>query len=156
MANNPGKSATFQYRHWAGTLWTARLQNVSTQISGPLGVKTTIDPDFHHVPAPGQAGTVEHDDAWLQYLTSDGVHWACKCHSHTGDGNVVSFTFEHFRAPDMDNADHESSDLNFQAWDGSSWYATCPNVGPIPDGQSVAVLFNLSKDAKFLAKDAKA
>jgi hypothetical protein len=139
MGMAPGKQAAIEYRNWDNTPWTATLQNVSTQISGPFG-KSTIDPDFHHV-GPGNV----HDAKWIHYFAWNGGHWASQCHSHTGGDGRISFTFEHFRQEDLDHSDHEDATIGFIGWDGTLWLANAPDVGPIPDGQSAQVLFNLEK-----------
>jgi len=137
---NPGQSRTIEYVHWSGQQWTASLQDVYTQINGPFGIRTTIDPDFHHV------GLDTHDDEWIQYTAWDGQQWASKCHSHTDalDGSV-NFTFEHFKRADLDNADHEDGTIGFVAWDGSHWLASAPKIGAIPEGQASTVFFNLER-----------
>jgi len=143
VSMTPGKSKTIEYTTWNGKNYTASLQDVSTRVTfgiGGVGVKTTIDPDFHHV---GPNDT--HDDKWIQYIAWNGENWASQCHSHTDpiDGGV-SFSFEHFRFGATDS-DHEDGTITFIAWDGSHWLLSAPPIGSIPDGGSTPVYFNLEK-----------
>jgi len=141
MTMQNGPSDAIQYTNWDGTQWTASLQNVSAQVNVGGLAMTVIDPDFHHVGFQNQ-----HDDEWIHYIAWDGRHFASKCHSHLDQASgTVTFTFEHFKEPDLDHADHEDDTIGFIAWDGSHWLANAPPVGPLQSSGSLHVKFNLVK-----------
>jgi hypothetical protein len=137
----PGKSKIIQILQWDHLHWTASLKNVSSRVSVEGRNTLTSDPDFHLVgPDPS---TNAHDDAKLEYIGWDNEKWQSKCVTHTAvRSGIISFTFEHYKEGEstMDHSDHA---LNFIAWDGTPWIATVPAIGPMPDGKTLEVFFDL-------------
>lgn len=139
--NKEGNSPTIEYQHWTGQKWIASLQDARIQFEVE-GIKSTIDPDFHHV---RQDGYNPHDDQWIQYVTSNGSKWASKCHSHGGIGDLVTFSFEHFHSNDLDNADHEDKTIIFKDWAGGNWQLSLPDVDLTDRKPYAKSIFHLKK-----------
>ena len=127
---------SIQYVNWDGSLWTATLQDVSVEIGIGGIVVAVIDPDFHHVSKDG--GGNEHDDKWMHYVADNGQHWACQCHAHNQDDSV-SLTFEHFRADNLDDSDHEDHNIRFHTWDGTCRQGTLNRIAMPTQGHGVPV-----------------
>jgi hypothetical protein len=142
MPNTPGPSTYIEYMTWDNQPWKAKLQDVTTQITFPLGIRSTIDPNFQHTHLAPPFDS--HDDDVIGYVHWSGEHWSCRCHSHTdmASGNV-SFTFEH--AKEGEGSSREAPFLDFVDINGVRWRAYAPDVGRIPDNGSLPVPFRIEQ-----------
>jgi hypothetical protein len=141
----PGKSKIIQITQWDHQHWTASLKNVASRVSIEGRNTVTTDPDFHLVgPDPS---TSAHDEAKLEYIGWDNVNWSSKCIAHTNiHSGLISFTFAHYKEGES-TEDHSDHEIHFTAWDGTPWIATAPTIGPMPDGKTLEVIFDLRTKA---------
>jgi hypothetical protein len=138
-----GKSTFIEYVTWDdGYKWKAELQEVTK--SFPTGA---IDPDFFHQrvsPPPDNDFSRGHWDRGIGYVTGDNTRWLSKCHSHSSPVfPEVSFSFEHFRAEQQEEADHEDQGIEFLDWDRSPWILSVDDM--IVGDKPVKPVFNLKR-----------